>query len=230
MKNDHLWSFFNIIYTFFLSLLESCYIQNRVIMNRVIKRLKLAMSRKKSPWSERYQSHCCLQTCSRNLEELQTKHACEVKIGYCACAAIENTNKKTIRSFFFMFRLASHRYLSEICTCCCCCCCCYCCCVCVCVCVCVLLIMHNWSPVCYVIFLFKSVSYICFVHSEASIKNWKKHKPSCSWSSLHFTVAPAKIPSDLILLLIALFGTVTLKQKKKKNKKTCKYILVEKSK
>ena len=40
MKNDHLWSFFNIIYTFLGSILEPCYIQNHVIMNRVIKRLK----------------------------------------------------------------------------------------------------------------------------------------------------------------------------------------------
>ena len=40
MKNDHLWSFFNIIYTFLGSILEPCYIQNHVITDRVIKRLK----------------------------------------------------------------------------------------------------------------------------------------------------------------------------------------------
>ena len=40
MKNDHLWSFFNIIYTFLGSIFEPCYIQNCVIMNHVIKRLK----------------------------------------------------------------------------------------------------------------------------------------------------------------------------------------------
>ena len=39
MKNDHLWSFFNIIYSFLGSIVDPCYIQNRVIMNRVIKRL-----------------------------------------------------------------------------------------------------------------------------------------------------------------------------------------------
>ena len=43
MKNDHLWSFFNIIYTFLGSIFEPCYIQNRVITNRVIKRLKCIM-------------------------------------------------------------------------------------------------------------------------------------------------------------------------------------------
>ena len=40
LKNDHLWSFFNIIYTFLGSTFEPCYIQNCVIMNHVIKRLK----------------------------------------------------------------------------------------------------------------------------------------------------------------------------------------------
>ena len=40
LKNDHLWSFFNIIYTFLGSIFDQCYIQNCVIMNRVIKRLK----------------------------------------------------------------------------------------------------------------------------------------------------------------------------------------------
>ena len=34
LKNDHLWSFFNIIYTFFWSIIEPCYIQNGVITNR----------------------------------------------------------------------------------------------------------------------------------------------------------------------------------------------------
>ena len=40
MKNDHLWSFFNIIYTVLVSIFEPCYIQNSVITNRVIKRLE----------------------------------------------------------------------------------------------------------------------------------------------------------------------------------------------
>ena len=40
LKNDHLWSFFNIIYTFLGSIFEPSYIQNRVIRNHVIKRLK----------------------------------------------------------------------------------------------------------------------------------------------------------------------------------------------
>ena len=40
LKNDHLWSFFNIIYTFLGSIFEPCYIQNRVITNLVINRLK----------------------------------------------------------------------------------------------------------------------------------------------------------------------------------------------
>ena len=40
LKNDHLWSFFNIIYTFLGSIFEPCYIQNCVITNCVIKRLK----------------------------------------------------------------------------------------------------------------------------------------------------------------------------------------------
>ena len=40
LKNDHLWSFFNIIYKFLGSILESCYIQNCVIMNPVRKKLK----------------------------------------------------------------------------------------------------------------------------------------------------------------------------------------------
>ena len=39
-KNDHLWSFFNIIYTFLGSIFEPCYFQNRVITNHVIKRLQ----------------------------------------------------------------------------------------------------------------------------------------------------------------------------------------------
>ena len=38
-KNDHLWSFFYIIYTFLGSIFELCCIQNRVIMKLVIKRL-----------------------------------------------------------------------------------------------------------------------------------------------------------------------------------------------
>ena len=37
LKNDHLWSFFNIIYTFLGSIFEQCYIQNHVIMNCVYK-------------------------------------------------------------------------------------------------------------------------------------------------------------------------------------------------
>ena len=40
LKNDHVWSFFNIIYTFLVSIFEPCFIQNRVITNHVIKRLK----------------------------------------------------------------------------------------------------------------------------------------------------------------------------------------------
>ena len=40
LKNDHLWSFLNIIYTFLGSIFEPCYIQNLVITNRVIQRLK----------------------------------------------------------------------------------------------------------------------------------------------------------------------------------------------
>ena len=40
LKTDHLWSFFNIIYTFFGSIFASRYIHNHVITNRVIKRLK----------------------------------------------------------------------------------------------------------------------------------------------------------------------------------------------
>ena len=35
-----MWSFFNIIYSFLGSMFEPCYIQNRVITNHVIKRLK----------------------------------------------------------------------------------------------------------------------------------------------------------------------------------------------
>ena len=38
LKNDQLWSFFNLIYTVLESIFEPCYIQNHVIMNRVIKR------------------------------------------------------------------------------------------------------------------------------------------------------------------------------------------------
>ena len=40
MQNDHLWSFFNILYKFLGSIFEPCYIQNCVITNHVIKRLK----------------------------------------------------------------------------------------------------------------------------------------------------------------------------------------------
>ena len=39
LKNDHLWSFFNINCTFLGFIFEPCYIQNCVIMNHVIKRL-----------------------------------------------------------------------------------------------------------------------------------------------------------------------------------------------
>ena len=42
-KNDHLWSFFYIIYTFLGSTFEPCCIHNRVITNRVIKRLMCIM-------------------------------------------------------------------------------------------------------------------------------------------------------------------------------------------
>ena len=44
LKNDHLWSFFNIVYTFLGSVFEPCYIQNHVITNRVIQRLKCMWS------------------------------------------------------------------------------------------------------------------------------------------------------------------------------------------
>ena len=40
LKNDHLWSFFNIICSFLGSIFEPCFIETRVIMNRVIKRLE----------------------------------------------------------------------------------------------------------------------------------------------------------------------------------------------
>ena len=48
LKNDHLWSFFNIIYTFLGSIFELCCIPNSVIMNHVIQRLKYIQVQDKS--------------------------------------------------------------------------------------------------------------------------------------------------------------------------------------
>ena len=40
LKNDHLWSFFNIIYAFLGSIFEPCYIQNHVITNPCYKEVE----------------------------------------------------------------------------------------------------------------------------------------------------------------------------------------------
>ena len=42
------------LYIFFLSIFEPCYIQNRVIMNRVIKRLKVYVEDTHLSWPEIY--------------------------------------------------------------------------------------------------------------------------------------------------------------------------------
>ena len=72
-KNDHLWSFFCIIYTFLGSIFVQCYIQNHVIMNSVIKRFGcIEMENKKIgstqfPWYGTFFS--CMNSCSRFLDD-----------------------------------------------------------------------------------------------------------------------------------------------------------------
>ena len=51
-KNDHLWSFFYIIYTFLESIFKPCYIQNRVMTNSVIKRLMCIVEFQKSNYHD----------------------------------------------------------------------------------------------------------------------------------------------------------------------------------
>ena len=88
MKNDHLWSFFNIIYTFLGSIFEPCYIQNRVITNRVIKRLWCIQDDKLGYMNQRLKSkdvkldHTKAQGsgCQARLPELQAQDSgCRVR-------------------------------------------------------------------------------------------------------------------------------------------------------